>query len=267
MPDLQSIVMLCLCAAAGGAVNAVAGGGTLLTFPALVVVLQLQMETAKAAVVANATSTLALCPGSISAMWGYRREMADLSHWIKLLLPPSIIGGVAGSLLVVVMPPEHFKALVPWLILTATLLFLLQPLIAKWLGIGQAHAEPHGRTKLGVVLFQFLVAVYGGYFGAGIGILMLSSLAMIGLADIHRMNALKTLLASVINGMSVLIFMGNDFFVEKTIDWPLAILMAISAIIGGYAGARVARKLDRRLVRGFVVCIGLTLTAYYFWKH
>lgn len=260
MPDPQAMILLCLSAAAGGAVNSIAGGGTLLTFPTLLAVLSGTYNPAEAAVIANATSTVALCPGSVAGVWGYRREFEGLQRWVLLLLPSCLIGGALGSILVVVLPAESFEALVPWLILTATLLFALQPLITRWTGIGQQHAPATRSTTAGVILFQFLVGVYGGYFGAGIGILMLSSLAMIGLADIHRMNALKTLLASVINGTSVLIFIASG-----KILWPVALAMAAAAIAGGYLGARIARRLNRQFVRGLVVTIGFGLAAYYFY--
>jgi hypothetical protein len=249
---------LWLCAAAflAGAINSVAGGGTLLTFPALVWTLG---GSAEATVLANATSTVALFPGSMAGMWGYRRDFVGTERWIRWLLGPSIVGGLLGSLLVIWLPPEWFRQLVPWLILTATLLFLLQPVIARWTGIGLPHQTPTPRLIAGIIFFQFLVAVYGGYFGAGIGILMLSSLALIGVGDIHRMNALKTLLATCINGLSFAVFItaGN-------IVWRYALPMTAAAIVGGYVGAHTARKLDRNLVRGVVIVIGLTLSAHYF---
>ncbi|HEX6960856.1 MAG TPA: sulfite exporter TauE/SafE family protein, partial [Lacipirellula sp.] len=165
-------VWLCLAAAAAGVVNAVAGGGTLLTFPAVYAALG---STAEAAVVANATSTVALFPGSLAGAWGYRAELVGAREWFRLLIVPSLVGGLIGSLLVTQLPENLFKQLVPWLILVAALLFLLQPMIARWTGIGRPHT-PTPAVALGVIGFQFLVGVYGGYFGAGIGILMLSAL-------------------------------------------------------------------------------------------
>lgn len=250
---------LCFAAAVGGGVNAVAGGGTLLTFPALLAVLG---ASAEAAVAANATSTVALFPGSLAAMAGYRRELAQTRAWTMLLLAPSLVGGLMGSLLVTELPAESFKALIPWLILTAAVLFWIQPRVMRVLGLGQLPDAPRPRHCALVVCFQFLVAVYGGYFGAGIGILMLTALAIMGLHDIHQMNALKTLLASVINGIAVVVFVSKG-----KVDWPLALSMAVSAIAGGYAGARVARRLDRNLVRRVVVFIGLSLAGYYLYPR
>lgn len=250
---------LCFAAAAGGAVNSVAGGGTLLTFPALLAVLG---SPAEAAVAANATSTVALFPGSLAAMAGYRRELSQTRAWAMLLLAPSLLGGVVGALLVTELPAESFKALIPWLILTAACLFWMQPRVMRWLGLGDQPDPTRPRHFTLVAVFQFFVAVYGGYFGAGIGILMLTALAIMGLHDIHQMNALKTLLASVINGVAVVVFVAKD-----KVDWPLALLMAAAAIAGGYAGAHVARRLDRNLVRRVVVLIGLSLAGYYLYPR
>ncbi len=253
-------VILCLAAVLGGAVNSIAGGGTLLTFPALLAALG---STPAAAVMANATSTVALVPGSMAALAGYRREIHDGWFWAVLLLAPSLLGGLVGSLLVVVLPARFFAAAVPWLILTAALLFSLQPRIAQWTGIGKAQAAPHSpRSIAAAVVFQFFVATYGGYFGAGIGILMLSALAMMGLDDIHRMNAVKTLLASTINGISVLVFV-----VAGNVHWSYALAMAASASVGGFLGAHTARRFDKNAVRAIVVTIGFALAAYYFYRQ
>lgn len=249
---------LCLAAVGAGVVNAVAGGGTLLTFPALIFALG---ESAEASVIANATSTTALFPGSLASMWGYRREFRGTAHWIRWLLWPSILGGLLGSWLVVQLPAAWFKLLIPWLILTATLLFLSQPWIAKKTGIGQRHAEPSPGVVWGIVAFQFVVGIYGGYFGAGIGILMLSALALMGVGDIHKMNALKTLFASIMNGLAVLIFLGTG-----KIDWRYAVPMIVAASAGGFLGASVARRLDKNLVRNTVIGIGLVLSVHYFLR-
>jgi len=252
------LVVLCVAAVLAGAVNSVAGGGTLLTCPALAWVLG---PSAAAAVAANATSTIALFPGSLAAVWGYRRELSGSKKLITLLIAPSLIGGAIGTCLVVTQDERVFQLLVPWLILVATVLFLLQPKISKWTGIGLPHEQPSTSTRLGIVGLQFLIALYGGYFGAGIGILMLSALALMGLSDIHRMNAVKSLLASGINGMSVAVFLWSG-----RVDWGYAVPMILSAIVGGFAGASVARRLDKNVVRYTVITIGLLLSAYYFLK-
>src|SRR5262245_58011201 len=238
---------------AAGAVNALAGGGTLLTFPALLSIPGVNSVTA------NVTSTVALVPGSIAGAWGFRPELQEVRQWVRLLIWPSLAGGILGSLLVIVLPERYFARLVPWLILTATLLFLLQPVLSRLTGIGRRHDEPTPPRRWGLMAFQFFVAIYGGYFGAGIGILMLSALALMGLEDLNRMNAVKTLLAAVINGVAVVIFAAGG-----SVHWPYAAAMAVSAAAGGYAGAHFGRRIPREIVRWIVIAIGLALSAKYF---
>jgi uncharacterized membrane protein YfcA len=261
-------LLLCAAAFVAGAINSIAGGGTLITFPALVSVLG---AAPIYQVIANATNTVALCPGSATGAWAYRHELGAARTWLVWLLPPSLIGGISGAVILILAPAKMFAMLVPWLILLATLLFLFQPAIARWTGIGRPHPAPSRGRILATMIFQFVVALYGGYFGAGIGILMLSALAMMGLSDIHQMNALKTVLATVINGIAVVVFLGRDLFAstaaERTVNWQYAVPMIVAGMIGGYASARVARSLDRNLVRRIVVTIGFCLAAYYFWQN
>jgi uncharacterized protein len=243
-----------------GVMNAVAGGGTLLTFPALDAVLT--------ASEANATSTIALLPGSIAGMWGYRSELRESWPTARKLMLPSIIGGLLGSGLMVGFP-EGFRALVPWLILTAAVLFLIQQPLSKYLkkSTHETTTANHGHW-FGLSLFQFGVATYGGYFGAGIGILMLAALGFMSIGNIHRMNAVKTMLASTINLVTVLVFLGADSVqAQPLIHWPYAALMATAAILGGYTGARVARRLPVKVVRAIVILIAFSLSAYYFAKQ
>jgi uncharacterized membrane protein YfcA len=256
------LVLLCLAAMAAGAVNSVAGGGTLITFPVLVAALAAQNNGgADAYIIANQTSTVALVPGAMVAALGYRRELVHSAHWLKWLLLPSFVGGIIGSLLVLQFP-NAFKFLVPWLIFTAATLFALQPQIVRWTGIGHVHSRPSPARIVAIVFFQLLVGIYGGYFGAGIGILMLSALAMIGLTDIHAMNALKNVLAATINLITAAIFI-----VWGSVDWGFAVPMLLAAIVGGFAGAAVALKINRTLVRRTVVFIGFGLALYYFYKE
>lgn len=244
-----------------GAVNAVAGGGTLLTFPTLMWVLGGHVHP-EAAVLANTTSTTALLPGSLGGMWGYRREFHGTQVWLWRLFPPSIIGGFLGAVLLVYLPATSFRRLVPWLILLATLLFFLQPAISRWLGLGEPHQQPRSSHVVLLIIYQFLVSVYGGYFGAGIGILMLSSLALTGLSSIHQMNALKTLFAATINALAVLVFIGRG-----QIAWLYVFPMALSSVIGGIIGAASARRLPKIWVRYLITAIGFSLTVYYFWRY
>jgi hypothetical protein len=266
MPDsYTTLALLVLSSLAAGVVNSLAGGGTLLTFPSLFAALGPVVggNHDLAAVLANGTSTTALLPGSAAGAWGYRRELRAVGRWPWLLVVPSLIGGLVGTLLVTRLPARYFAIAVPWLILSATLLFALQPsLIRLSLRFRPAGSnDPQGSTAGygGLIVAQFLIAVYGGYFGAGIGILMLSALGFMGVADIHHMNAVKTVLAACINALSVVVFA-----IEGKVVWPLAVIMAVAAIVGGYLGAHFGRRLPRPLVRWGVIAIGFGLAAKYF---
>lgn len=240
--------MLFVSAFFAGAVNAIAGGGTLLTFPSLLAFIN--------PVAASATSTVALLPGSLAAGLGYRTELAQCRRMLLILLPPSLFGGILGSFLLIRLPERIFANLVPWLLVGASVLLLLQRPIQRFVG-AHPHQHPKGATLWSVVFFQLLVGIYGGYFGAGIGILMLSSLAFVGIPDIHQMNAVKSILAATMNGMSVVIFMAAG-----VIHWKYALLMAVAAILGGYTGARLGRRLRPDYVRVIVVAIGFGVAAY-----
>lgn len=283
---LWEYLLLCGAAALGGAVNSVAGGGTLLTFPSLFAALG---GTAEGAVLANATSTVALFPGSLSAAFGYRRELAACRAWLWLLFWPSLLGGAAGALLLTRLPASTFERLIPALLLGAAAIFAAQPWVSRWLARRGEQARlargcAPGRVEhptniedlplrdverpaslrhaLFAFAFQFVVALYGGYFGAGIGILMLAALGLVGLADIHRMNLLKTLLAAAINGMAVVVFVW-----QQKVYWPFAFTMAVAASLGGYMGAHLAQRTPRSLVRGLIVIIGVALGIYYAVRH
>jgi uncharacterized protein len=253
--DPRTLALVCLSALVAGVINSLAGGGTLFTFSAL-------LGAGLQPVVANATSTVALVPGSLAGAWGYRREMRTVKGWTLLLIVPSLLGGAVGSLLVTRLEEKYFALLVPWLILIAALLLLSQPVVARLVGLGHKHAPPTRLALAGVIVFQFIVAVYGGYFGAGIGILMLSALGLMGLDDIHQMNALKTMLAACINGVSVIVFI-----IEQKVVWSLALSMAVAAILGGYCGAHVARRMNREVVRWIVIAIGFALAGHYFYQQ
>lgn len=253
-------LILCLSAFLAGLLNSIAGGGTLLTFPPLAAILDPAL--------ANATSTVALLPGSFAGAIGYRRELGQCWRFTLRMLTPCVIGGGIGAWLVG-YAPNVFANLVPWLILTAAVLFLVQGPVNRWIKKytkDQDNSDDINRkyyTKyLIVMLFQFFVALYGGYFGAGIGILMLSSLGYMNIGNIHNMNAVKTFLAAAINTSSVLIFVWNDMVV-----WKYAIPMALAAIVGGYCGARFARLLSPHVVRIIVIVIAYVLTVYYFAKY
>jgi len=259
-------LILFLAAMCGGAVNAVAGGGTLLTFPAL-------LWCGQAAIAANATSTVALWPGALSSFWGYRSELGSNAREIALLAIPSFAGGVLGAVLLVGTDPRTFDILVPYLVLLATLLFMSQEPLARWQrrraeqrgtpgGVLPVEELAHGMQIgagrwLAVLAFQFLVGLYGGYFGAGIGILMLAAFGFLGLTNIHHMNALKNLNGMCINGVAAAMFIAKGL-----VDWRLAAWMAAASVVGGYAGAGLARRAGQRNVRRTIIGIGLALSAW-----
>lgn len=254
MPDsLFTYCLLCVSAFFAGAINAVAGGGTLLTFPTLLAVLS--------PIQANATSTFSLIPGSLGSGWAYRAELAQAKDRLKLLWAPSFFGGILGALAVTRFPEKVFATMVPWLLVLASTLLLLQKPLSRWIQ-SHPHEAPTGRTLWGIVFFQFLVGIYGGYFGAGIGILMLSALSFMGIPDIHRMNGVKAVLGFLINGITAVIFT-----VEGVIVWKYALVMAVASVAGGYLGARGARRLKPEHVRLLVVTIGFVVAGYSFWKR
>ncbi len=235
---------LLLSSGAAGAINAVAGGGTLVTFPTLI-------WLGLSSVSANVTSTVGLVPGALGAGWGYRRELSNSRRWLVWLLPSSFAGGALGALLLIWTPPALFDALAPVLVLGATVLFMLQETISRRLrGSMTVQGTPN---RWGVAACQLLIAIYGGYFGAGSGILMLAALGLLRLGNIHEANALKAFAAAVINGIA-----SGLFIVRGLVQWPEAITMAIGAILGGYLAADAARRLGQRTVRAIVIAIGLT---------
>jgi uncharacterized membrane protein YfcA len=259
MYDLN-FLWLCLAAFVAGAINSIAGGGTLITFPALIAALTPGYGTA-AGVLANATSTVALVPGSFAAAWGYRQKLADARRWLVLLIGPSLVGGVIGALLLTRLSAAYFDRLVPWLILTATLLLLIDSVRRRK---PQSLHETSGHSAwsiVGLIAFQLVVAIYGGYFGAGIGILMLAALAMMGIGDINRMNAVKTVLTVAINGVSVVVFIS---VLDRDVLIRYGLPMAVASIIGGYLGAKLALRVHPKQVRVVVIVIGFALAAYFF---
>ena len=259
--------LVVLASAVAGAVNSIAGGGTLLTFPALV-------GLGIPPIVANATSTIALWPGALGSMWGYRRELEGMRQWAIAFALPSLGGGLLGAFLLLRTPPERFATLVPWLVLGATVLFMIQgPItaaVARRRGdtrgdgsemrdelapprLASATSRPASRIPRPVLVSQFLVAIYGGYFGAGVGILMLASLGFAGLTNIHQMNGLKNWGGLCMNAVAAITFAFSDI-----VNWPVALAMAAGATLGGYAGSRMAQRVPQRGVRRAIVVIGLT---------
>ncbi len=232
--------------------NSVAGGGTLVTFPALV---WLGIDPIRA----NVTCTVALWPGSLGAMVGFRRELGDSRRWMLLLGAPSIAGGLIGARLLLLTPSPLFASIVPYLILFATILFAVgEPLIRRLRAKDHQGSIRSRRQErvwwIGAIIFQFFVAIYGGYFGAGMGFLMLAALGLMGLNDIHQMNGLKSFLVVCIN-----IVAATYFILSGRVEWAYALVMVVGSIAGGYGGAGLARKLGRSFVRIAVIGIGVLM--------
>jgi len=255
---MSGVETLTLATAAGlaGVINAVAGGGTLVTFPALLLF-------GTPALVANATSTLALVLGTGGSIYGFRQQHAAVREWLARFIPVSLLGGLLGSILLTNTDEAVFSRLVPFLIFFATLLFVAQGAFRRFATGGETAGASTGRRAVGIaVLFQFGVAVYGGYFGAGIGILMLASLGFIGLTDIHEMNALKNILGSLINFVAAAWFIASGL-----IDWPRAAVMTAGALVGYYAGARYSQSIPQPRVRLLITVIGFTISALMFYRQ
>ena len=255
---LLSAILLFVAAMLGGALNSVAGGGSFITFPAL-------FFSGVPPIQANATSTVALWPGSIASVSAYRREIAKQNRVLMIVLVSiSLIGGILGAILLLRTSQSTFVKLIPYLLLLATVLFAVSPFItARLRKRSSIKKEDHiSWVRLaGISLLQLVIAVYGGYFGGGIGIMMLASLGIMGMDNIHEMNGMKTVLQSCINGVAVV-----TFIIAGAVYWPEAIVMIAGAIVGGFSGASIARKLDQRIVRGFVILVGIVMTIYFFVK-
>jgi uncharacterized membrane protein YfcA len=250
---LQAALML-IAAFFAGVVNSIAGGGMLLTFPVLI---WLGLD----AKMANATSTVALWPGLFGGLFGYRREMEDSSVMLMRLGVTSVIGGGVGAWLLILTPSRTFASLVPFLILFATVLFMIQAPVNKWLRLPAQTGKSTTKWWVGAIVFQFFSAMYGGYFGAGNGILMLAALGLLGLHDIHRANGIKNFLGVCINSVAVV-----SFSFMNLVSWPRALLMAAAALVGGYFGARTAQRVGRTLIRRAIVVIGFVITVVMLWR-
>ena len=248
------MILLFITSALGGTLNAVAGGGSFFTVPSLIFTGILPIQ-------ANTTSTIALWPGSVASVGAYRRELAEQQRGLVILLVgTSLIGGILGAMLLIKTSQSTFVHLLPYLLLRATLLFAFSgPVTARLRKYSSGKVRLSPSVFIIIAIAQLIISTYGGYFGGGIGILMLATLALMGMDNIHAMNALKTVLASCINGVAVIVFI-----VTGAIVWPQALLMIVGAIIGGYGGAYYARKIDQKWIRLFVIVVGFTLTVYFF---
>ncbi len=252
--SLIHVVALVAAAFAAGAINSIAGGGTLITFPVLI---WLGLDPK----VANATSTVALWPGLFGGLYGYRRELENSSRILFRLGLTSVVGGAVGAWLLIWTPSPTFANLVPFLILFATILFMTQGTITRRLRLQPIVAEPQAKWWIGAIIFQFFSSIYGGYFGAGNGILMLAAMGILGLHDLNRANGIKNFLGICINSIAVL-----SFALSNLVVWSDALLMAGGALLGGYFGASMAVRVGQVWVRRGIVAIGLIIFAAMVWK-
>ena len=254
--DLLDIALIGIAAFAAGAVNSVAGGGTFFSFPALLAV-------GVPPVIANASNSVALWPGSLAGAWAFRRELKRFSKSLPMLSVVAFFGGIAGGLLLLATSNAAFARLIPWLLLVATVLFAFSGQISALVkkckpapdGADERHIGPGG------YVFQLVVSIYGGFFGAGMGILMIAALAIQGFKDVHEINALKNWLSAVIYSVAV-----ATFVLAGAVSWPHTLVMIATATVGGYGGAAVARRVPALWLRRFIIGVGGLLTLYYFGK-
>jgi uncharacterized membrane protein YfcA len=250
---LETAIFLFFAGALGGAMNAVAGGGSFIAFPAL-------LFTGVAPIAANATNTVALWVGVTASTGAYRKHL-DISRRVMIpLTVTSLIGGIAGAYLLLHTPAQTFLRVMPWLMLGATVLFMFGSRLSRRSG-GSIARDASTRALVIASVFELIVAVYGGYFGGGMGILNLAMLAAMGMTDIHAMNALKVVLGGIINGVAVV-----TFVIAGAVVWKEGSAMIAGALAGGYLGAHYAQKLPQAWIRGFVIVVGIGMTAYFFWK-
>ena len=249
--NIHTAIFLFFAGALGGAINAVAGGGSFVAFPAL-------LFTGVSPIPANATNTLALWVGTTASGGAYSQKL-DIARRVMIpLVLTSIIGGLVGAFLLIKTPAQTFLHVLPWLMLGATLLFAFGKHLTGRISAGISHDASTGAVT-GASIFELLVAVYGGYFGGGIGIMNLAMLSALGMTDIHAMNKLKVILGGVINGVAAI-----TFIVTRAIVWPQAIVMTTGSLLGGYSSAHFAQKLPQLWIKRFVIVVGIAMTIYFF---
>ncbi len=284
---VADLALLFAASIAAGGVNAIAGGGTILTFPVLSAILP---PGPGQLVSANVTSTIALWPGSAAAAWAWRRERATLPALGRWLLLPSIVGAVVGVFLLQTLPATFFDAVVPWLILLAAMLFAIQPQVTRFVAQRSRGASEHDKPVaaasdlpspdsrrglfwsmpprlVAICGLQLLVGIYGGYFGAGLGVLILAMLGMLGLEDIYAVNAVKNLLAATVNGVAAFLFVIGGMAGAFEVSWLHVAVGAIGAVIGGIAVAKLSKRLPATVVRRLVAIIAFGLAGYYLWRQ
>ena len=245
---MLTYIVLLLAGFCAGALNVVAGGGTFLSFPALVWV-------GVPPIAANATATFAALPGYVGSAWGFRKDMRSEGPLsVKIIIALAVLGGFLGALLLLVTSPDVFRVIVPWLLLLATAVFAAGPALLKMI-----TARGAGGLGAGVAAILLLaIATYGGYFNGGLGIVLLALFSLWGMRDLNVMNGLKNGLSFILSAISV-----ATFALAGIVAWPQAILMMAAATIGGYAGAPIARMLPRKVVRGVVIVVGVVMSAVF----
>ncbi|WP_242343509.1 sulfite exporter TauE/SafE family protein [Anaeromyxobacter terrae] len=257
MPSVEPghVAAAFLASLVAAAINSVAGGGTLISFPVLVAL-------GLPSVVANATSTVGIWPGTLGSIWGFRRELARADPVMRWLVIPCFVGGAAGALLLRQTSSATFDRIVPFLVLFASILFAIRGKAQEWLRTkgGQEH-----RTRAwlaGAAVATLAVGVYGGYFGAGMSIMMLSMLGIVGMSDILEMNALTSLFSLCVNGVAIALFIA-----AKLVYWPFVLAMAVGALVGGYGAAGIARRIGRQAVSRLVIVVGFTVSVVFFVRE
>jgi uncharacterized membrane protein YfcA len=248
--SLATAVLLFLAAALGSAINSVAGGGSFIAFPAL-------LFAGVPPVPANATNSVALWPGSVASAFAYRRELRGSRRELVPLSVAGFAGGAVGSLLLLRTSESAFVALIPWLLFLAAALFTFGTPLARRL---RSRSSGKGPGSLGAaVVAQLVVSVYGGYFGGGMGIMMLAILTVLGMTEMHKMNAMKTVLGALVNGVAVF-----AFIVAGAVAWGPGLVMVAGGTLGGYMGAAAARRVEAKHVRRIVLVVAWSMTLYFF---
>ncbi|MGE8317986.1 MAG: sulfite exporter TauE/SafE family protein [Comamonas sp.] len=256
MGDLAHTSLLLAAAFVAGALNAVAGGGSFLTLPALVL-------TGVPPVSANATGTVALLPGYMAGAWGFKDDMRSppgLSMKSVVLL--ALVGGAAGAALLLFTPDATFRKIVPWLLLAATAMFAFGPQLRQWAMGGKHDQAPSTGGAAKAALGMLAVAIYGGYFNGGLGILLLALLGLLGQTNLNAMNGIKNLVSALLTAIAVAIYAAGG-----VVQWKQALVMMVAATLGGYLGARVARKIPPNWLRGGIVLTGLVMAGLFFWRQ
>lgn len=260
MMTIPDAILLFTAALVAGALNSVAGGGSFFTFPAL-------LFTGVPAIPANATSTVAVWPGSVASAVAYRKRLPRSPRTIAPMVAASLAGGLTGAGILLHTPQEIFLRIIPVLFFAATLFFAFGKRLFKAVNVlkrleSPDEARPSWLLISGVSALQFATAVYGGFFGGGMGILMLAFLTLLPFDDIHAMNSLKTVLGTAINGIAIVAFIA-----ARVIYWPQGALMLVASVLGGYGGAHYAQKLNPAHVRAFVIAVGFAMSFIFLWKY